>query len=218
VPGLGLDGEAWRPTLDALTATGDVEVVTLPGYGRRAQPGADLSPGGLSRQLLGSIDDSRRVVLAGHSAACQVVVQAARARQDLVAGLVLVGPTTDPRARTWPALAARWLATARHEQPGQVPALLRQYARTGPAAMARAMSAARVDDIRTGQRAGSWPVLVVRGRHDRICPEDWADTLAGLGHAPGSRAVSLAEGAHMVPRTHGPLVASAMDDFLAVLH
>jgi hypothetical protein len=31
--------------------------------------------------------------------------------------LVLVGPTTDPRAARWPALAVRWLRTAPWERP-----------------------------------------------------------------------------------------------------
>lgn len=215
VPGLGLDTAAWRPTLDALTtAPPDVGVVELPGYGRPATRAADLSPAALSADVLESHDGTRRMVLVGHSASCQVVVRAAERWPELVAGLVLVGPTTDPRAQTWPALVRRWLATARHEPPGQVPTLLRQYSRTRPATMARAMEAARHDDVRDGLRAIDCPLLVIRGRHDRICPDDWAAGLAALTRDPRSRSATLADGGHMVPLTHGRLVGSAIDRFL----
>ena len=216
VPGLGLDTAAWRPTLDALTtAPLEVHVVELPGYGRPAARAADLSPAALSGDVFGAPgNDTRRAVLAGHSASCQVVVRAAQQWPELVAGLVLVGPTTDPRAPTWLSLVRRWLATARHEPPGQVPTLLRQYSRTRPATMARAMEAARHDDVRDGLRAIDCPVLVIRGRHDRICPDDWATGLAALVPDPRSRSVTLAAGGHMVPLTHGRLVASAVDRFL----
>ena len=53
------------------------------------------------------------------------------------------------------------------------------------------------------------PVVVVRGHHDRICPADWAATVAGLG-APGSAAVSLTGGGHMVPLTHGADLATVL--------
>jgi hypothetical protein len=42
---------------------------------------------------------------------------------------VLIGPTADPHAATWPTLVRRWLRTAMHEWPGQLPLLVRSYAR-----------------------------------------------------------------------------------------
>ena len=50
------------------------------------------------------------VLLVGHSQSCQVV--AAAAGDPRVAGLVLLGPTTDPRLRSAVGLARRWVATA----------------------------------------------------------------------------------------------------------
>ena len=72
-------------------------------------------------------------------------------------------------------LLDRWCppdATARHESAGEVPTLVRQYARTGLWTMARAMDAARRDDVRESVRGSRCPVLVVRGPRDRICPAD----------------------------------------------
>lgn len=210
VPGLGLGSEAWAPTTARTTYAG--RVLTLPGYGRPAD-GHDLRPRALAERLLDHAPDAGRLVLAGHSASCQVVAHAAVLAPDRVAGLLLVGPTTDPRAATWPRLAGRWLRTAGHETPRQVPTLARQYHRTTLRSMARAMDEARSDrvDLTLARFAGR--LLVVRGRHDRICPADWAAGLAATTAA--GRAVTLSAGGHMVPLTHGGLVAPVVD---ALLH
>ena len=152
VPGLGLDGAAWRPTLRALEAAEggpwQHEVAPLPAYGARPRRSDDLRPAALGARLAAGLDTGGPPrVLAGHSASCQIAAHAARIVPDRVAGLVLVGPTTDPRANSWPWLVARWLRTAVHERPGQVPLLVRTYTRIGLRWMLRAMEAARHDDI-----------------------------------------------------------------------
>ncbi len=230
VPGLGLDDAAWRPTLQALQAL-DPDgsrrrhaVVPLLGYGVRATRRDDLRPSALAENLVEELveepvggrrtDPPAPVALLAHSASCQIAAHAARLAPDRVCAVVLVGPTTDPRAPSWPRLMGRWLRTATWERPGQVPSLVRMYSRTGLSTMARAMDVARRDDVRETLRQVRCPVLVIRGRHDRICPEDWAATLAATAPA-GSRAVTLERGGHMVPLTHGKLVADAVEGFLA---
>ena len=203
LPGLGLGPEAWEPTISATQgAFARVTVLPLPGYGLPADPGADLAPRTLAETVAARFRDHGPAVLAGHSASCQVAAHAAALVPELIVGLALVGPTTDPRATSWPRLAARWLATAAHERPGQVPSLVRQYRRTTLATMARAMDAARRDPIQTTLGAARCPVVVVRGLHDRICPADWAESLAPT--------VTLPAGGHMVPLTHGRLVAEEL--------
>jgi pimeloyl-ACP methyl ester carboxylesterase len=206
VPGLGLGPEAWHPTRAALGELLDTAVVPLDGYGVPAGRSADLRPEALGARLLERVPEEGRLVLAGHSASCQVVAHAARMAPERIAGLLLVGPTTDPRARGWLRLAVRWLATALHERPGQVPSLVRQYHRTTLRSMARAMDAARRDRIEETLASVGCPALVVRGRHDRICPERWAHSLAST--------VTLSAGGHMVPLTHGHLVAHAVGDLV----
>jgi pimeloyl-ACP methyl ester carboxylesterase len=209
VPGLGLDDRSWRPTLTALSLPTS-SVVTLPGFGEPAL-GADLSPPVLARLLLARLRPATSsVVLVGHSSSCQVVAHAARIQADVVGGLVLVGPTTDPRAASWPRLAARWLATAVHEKPSQVPLLAAQYRLTGLWDMGRAMDQARRDRIGATLAHVRCPVLVIRGPHDRICPEDWARSLSTL-------AVTLPGGGHMVPWTHGPATAAIITRFVTGL-
>ena len=207
LPGLGLGPEAWRPTVTALPPMTRAAVLPLPGYGLRASHDTDLAPRTLADVVVARLHEHGPAVLAGHSASCQVAVHAAAKAPGLVLALVLVGPTTDPRARSWPRLAGRWVATAAHEPPGQVPSLARQYHRTTLPTMARAMDAARRESTEAALAATRCPVRVVRGRHDRICPADWAGRLGP--------ATTLHAGGHMVPLTHGELVAEVLAEVLA---
>jgi pimeloyl-ACP methyl ester carboxylesterase len=191
------------------------EVTLLPAFGTRPDRNDDLRPESLGRVLAERLlkEAHRPVVLLGHSASCQIVVHAAAARPGVVSALVLVGPTTDPRAQSWLALAQRWLRTAAHEDPRQVRMLVRLYGRNGVRQMLRAMDAARDDDIRQSLDRVTCPVLVLRGRRDRICPEDWAHALVRMG-AQDWRGETLDAGAHMVPITHGSDTAAAINRFL----
>jgi pimeloyl-ACP methyl ester carboxylesterase len=218
VPGLGLGPEAWSPTIRALAGLGfdadSMVAAPLPGYGWSAGRHEDLDPAQLARRLVDqALAAGERHLLLGHSASCQVVAHAAALTPDRVVGLILVGPTTDPRARTWPSLVARWCATARHEPPWQVPTLVRQYTRTGLVTMLRAMNAARRDRIDVVLRRLACPVLVLRGVEDRIVPADWAEVL--VADAREAFTVTLPAGGHMVPLTQPELVAPAIAEFLA---
>ncbi|MDN4174033.1 alpha/beta hydrolase [Nocardioides sp. SOB77] len=213
MPGLGLRATAWETTLAALPGHRS-RTVLLPGFGERPGRGDRVDPASLGRALVDRLEPADgRVVLLGHSAGAQVVAHAAAVAGDRVAGLVLVGPSTDPRARSWRALVGRWLRTARFERPGQLPVLAWSYARTGPLHGVRTMEAARHDDIAATVAGVRCPVLVLRGRHDRICPEDWAERLVAAAPA-GSRAETLPVGAHMGPLTHGPQVAAVVAAYL----
>ncbi|MCO1657844.1 alpha/beta fold hydrolase [Pseudonocardia humida] len=213
VPGLGLSADVPARTLARLAPTASV-ALALPGYGEPARRDAPRAPADLAAHLLDRLErlDVPPAVLLGHSASCQVVAHAAAMAPDRVTALLLVGPTTDPRAAGWPALAGRWLRTAAHERPGQVPQLARDYTRTGAAAMGRAMDAARRDRIDRVLPALRCPVLIVRGRHDRISPADWVCHLASLASA--GRARTVPAGAHMIPLTHPRLVAPLLGDLL----
>jgi pimeloyl-ACP methyl ester carboxylesterase len=204
VPGLGLGPESWRGVLERLDEPSAVRV--LPGYGVPTDRGPTPTPAELGARLVAHLDGPAGLL--GHSSSCQVVAHAARLAPGLVRWLVLVGPTTDPRAFSWPALAGRWLGTAAHERPGQVPLLARQYRRTTLRSMAATMDAARRDDLRATLSAVECPVVVVRGPHDRISPGDWA--CAAADAASRGSVLELRAGSHMVPLTHPDLVAAAV--------
>jgi pimeloyl-ACP methyl ester carboxylesterase len=209
VPGLGLSVAVARRVLDRLPRAAG-SVVLLPAFGLRARRGT-ATPEQLGHRLLDRLPDEPAVLI-GHSASCQLVAETALRAPGRVAALVLVGPTTDPRAATWPALVRRWLRTAAHERPGQIPLLVRAYARTGLVSMARGMDAARRHRLDHALAHVTCPVLVVRGRHDAICPPDWAADLAAC--APEGRAETLPAGAHMVPITQADALAARITAFL----
>ncbi len=196
MPGLGLDG---RSSARLRRRSGGT-VAILPGMGLRRSVGTLPQLADELRADLGS----GPVVLVGHSQSCQVVV--AVAEQDpRVVGLLLLGPTTDPRMRRLTVLAARWVRTALREPWWQLPLVLAQWLHTGPAAMIvlwRRVSGDRTDER---LRRVAVPVVVVRGARDALCPHDWAVHLAGC--APRGRLVELPGAAHMTPQTHPAAVA-----------
>jgi pimeloyl-ACP methyl ester carboxylesterase len=205
VPGLGLDQRS-SARLRRLVAA---EVVLLPGMGRRAPvPDVDALAASL-RAALGP----GPVLLVGHSQSCQVVVAAAG--DPRVAGLLLLGPTTDPRLRRLPVLVARWLRTAVREPPEQLPLVLAQWLATGPRAMAALWRRAAPDRIDVRLAAVRVPVVVVRGVRDALCPADWAAALAD--RAPLGRLVELPGAAHMSVQTHPAEVARLAGELLAEL-
>src|SRR5690606_14303036 len=102
LPGLGLDERAWARVRSSLPSP--TTVVRLPAMGTRPAAGTGVSVDALAGALSSALDAATGadpVVLVGLSASCPVAGETAR-RDHRVAGLVLVGPVTDPRGRTWP--------------------------------------------------------------------------------------------------------------------
>jgi pimeloyl-ACP methyl ester carboxylesterase len=202
VPGLGLDARSSARLRALLPAVLSVGVVLLPGMGLGGPvPSVDE----LATRLRAGLGDGP-VVLVGHSQSCQVV--AAAAQDDRVVGVVLLGPTTDPRLRTPRGLVGRWLVTVVHEPLWQFPLVLAQWWRTGPRAMAALWRSAAPDPIDRRLAAVRVPVVVVRGTRDALCPADWARAL--LAAAPCAELLELPGAAHMTVQTHPAEVAEAV--------
>ncbi|MCU1606387.1 MAG: Pimeloyl-ACP methyl ester carboxylesterase [Modestobacter sp.] len=190
VPGLGLGQRSMARLRRRIAA----DVVLLPGMGRREPvPSTD----DLARLLAGRLPPGP-VLLVGHSQSCQVVAATA-ACDARVAGLLLLGPTTDPPMRKVGVLAVRWLRTAVHEPWWQVPLVLAEWLRVGPRTMVALWRRTAPDPIDERLRRVEVPVLVVRGTHDALCPHDWARHLAGC--TPRGRLVELPGAAHMTVLT-----------------
>lgn len=195
VPGLGLDHRSSA----RLRALVPAEVVRLPGAGRRAPvPRFDE----LADRLRGALGEGP-VLLVGHSQGCQVA--AAVATDARVAGLVLLGPTTDPRMRSPWVLATRWVRTAAAEPWREVPRIVVQWLTTGPRRMAQLWRVAAPDRIDRRLAPLAVEVTVVRGTRDRLCPRDWVSRLVAA--APRGRSVEIAGAAHMTVQTHPREVA-----------
>jgi len=211
VPGLGLDDRAWVAVRRRLANR--VRTVLLPSLGRRAPRSTDLRVERQAERLLNelAVDGSDAFVLVGHSASSAVVVEAA-AHSDVVVGLVLVGPVTDPRARTWPHMLRQWLRTARHERLHELPVLAPQYWRAGAMTMVRGMDAMRWYRTDLALARIDLPVVIVRGSKDQIAPQDWVRRLSTNARV---RLEAVDGAAHMVPLTHPEAVALAVREVAA---
>ncbi|WP_295702788.1 alpha/beta hydrolase [Lapillicoccus sp.] len=205
VPGLGLNERSWHKVRSLLNGPSVVE--ELPSMGEPAPRGTDLFVDAQARRLVKTFTIGTPLILVGHSASCPVVVQAAAVSPDVV-GLVLVGPVTDPAARTWPRMLAQWLRSAAHEHPAEAAVLLPQYWRTGPAGMLRGMNAIRWfrTDLTLAQQ--TLPVEVVRGVNDRIATRDWS---AHLRQVSQGTLTSVGAGGHMIPLTHPAAIVAAIE-------
>jgi pimeloyl-ACP methyl ester carboxylesterase len=206
VPGLGLDE---RSSAEVRSRVGG-RVVRMPGMGVRTT----VPPFGELVNRLRTRPGTEPVVLVGHSQSC-LVVAAAAVGDPRVMGLLLLGPTPDPRLRRFPVLVARWVRTAAREPWWQAPLVVRQWLRTGPRAMAALWlrtGTQRLDDV---LRRVAVPVVVVRGDGDALVPRDWAAHLADC--APCGRLVELPGAAHMVLHTRPEDVARVARELAAEL-
>jgi pimeloyl-ACP methyl ester carboxylesterase len=204
VPGLGLDAREWWKVRRELA--GESAVILLPALGKPSPKGTDLGVTLQAERLLAELPLGRELVLVGHSASCPVVVDAAARSEDVV-GLVLVGPVTDPRERTWPRMLRQWIRTALHERVWELPVLVPQYHHTGVLTMLRGIDAIRHFPTQKALAPLTLPVSVLRGEYDRIAPADWCRHLAEVS---GGELASVVGAAHMLPLTHPHTVVSSI--------
>jgi pimeloyl-ACP methyl ester carboxylesterase len=182
VHGIGVSHRYFEPVARLLAAHGDVWMIDLPGYGSAPKP--QRSP---------SIEDHARVVgrflerhgitrpvLVGHSMGCQIVAALVEARPGLTDRVVLIGPTTEARARTLPRHAWR-LFREFVIDPWKVKAVVGfdYLFRCGPAYYVKQLPNLIEDEIDKRIPGLAARVLVIRGRSDPIAPREWCQALAG---------------------------------------
>jgi NAD(P)-dependent dehydrogenase (short-subunit alcohol dehydrogenase family)/pimeloyl-ACP methyl ester carboxylesterase len=199
VHGAGVSSRTLHPLVAELGETVDAWTVDLPGFGHSDKPRRPLTTPELATALAAWLRsaDLAPACLVGCSYGCQIAVDAALRHPDAVSALVLVGPTMDPSARTWPRMLARWLRNAVHEDPRMLPLNIADYRDAGAArvlATLRESARDRVEDRLPRVRV---PTLVVRGELDRIGPPAWAERVARL--VPDGRLVTIPGAPHMVP-------------------
>lgn len=182
VHGLVVASAMVAPTATQLAGARDVYAPDLPGFGRSDKPRRALDVDAHATALAGWLDQNGLacVDLVANSFGCQIATVVAVRRPELVRRLVLGGPTVDPDARTVPAQLRRWAA----EQPTQSTRLrvvmLRDYARAGLGRALKTFRLALADRVEERLPAVEHPTLVVRGTHDPIVPQRWAEKAAAL--------------------------------------
>ena len=211
--GLGVSGRYFMPLACVLAARRHVIVPDLPGWGQSARPSRPLGVGGAADVLAGLLHRRGQdaVAIVANSFGCQVALMLAQRRPELVGRLALVGPTVDPRYRSWTVHAVRLALDSLREPPALWRILFADYARMGfrrLAATAQAALEDRPEDIVASIRR---PVLVVRGERDAICTLEWAAECASRAQR-GSFA-PVAKAAHAAHFSHPLVVARLVESF-----
>ncbi len=211
--GLAVSHRYLMPTA-RLLGSRSVYVPDLAGFGLSDKPAAVLDVSGHADTVAALLDTigAAPATLLGNSFGCQVAVEMALRRPDLVAALILVGPTTDPAAATARGQLGRLLRDLPHEDWRQTPVLAADIRDAGPRRILQTLRYAVNDHIEPKFTALCVPTLLIRGSLDRIAPQIWLDRAAGL--IPRARTLTIEGAAHNVATTAGPETAAAVTTFI----
>jgi NAD(P)-dependent dehydrogenase (short-subunit alcohol dehydrogenase family)/pimeloyl-ACP methyl ester carboxylesterase len=215
VHGAGVSSRTLHPLVAELGETLDAWAVDLPGFGRSDKPRRPLTTPELATALAAWLRSAglAPACLIGSSYGCQIAVDAAVRHPDAVSALVLVGPTVDPRARSWPRLIARWLRNSVHEDPRMLPSNIADYRDAGPGRVLATFQESIRDHVEDRLPRVRVPALVVRGELDRLGPPAWAERVARL--LPEGRLVTIPGVPHMVPFRAPRKLSEVITDFVA---
>jgi len=214
VHGLGVSSRYLLPTARALARRFDVYAIDLPGSGRSERPADPLNLAQSAQVLLRWMDENhlKRPSFLGNSMGCQVLLELAVAAPERVDRLVLVGPTADPRWRSFARQVPRWLLELFREPLSLLPILLRDYLTFGPLRFlrtARFALADRPEDKLTRVQA---PTLVVRGERDAFVSDTWVKQCASL--LPVATTATVPDAAHAVNYSAPEALAQVVAPFL----
>jgi 2-hydroxy-6-oxonona-2,4-dienedioate hydrolase len=214
VHGLGLSGRYMMPTAALLALRFAVRVPDLPGFGDSGKPRRVLDVPGLAAGLAAWMDAAEvgPAVLVGNSHGCQIIGELAARRPDLVARAVLQGPTAPPGERTWLQQFVRWRQNAPYNPPELTPLSYEDYRKAGYLRTLLTFRYSLQDRLEDKLGRITAPTLVVRGQHDPICREGWAERVAaGL---PDGRLVIVPGVAHTLCYTSPVELASVCRAFI----
>jgi pimeloyl-ACP methyl ester carboxylesterase len=214
VHGAGISSRPLLPLVERLGRTTEAWAVDLPGFGRSSQPSQPLGLTALGDALVDWLEamELPPVCLLGSSFGCQVVTDVAVRHPGRLGSLVLVGPTVDPVARTWPRTIARWLRNSVRESPRMIPLNVADYRDCGTRGMVFAFGESLRDRIEDRLPAVTAPTLVLRGERDALVPGAWAEEVTRL--IPRARLVTVPGSPHMVPFRQPGALAAQVTDFL----
>jgi pimeloyl-ACP methyl ester carboxylesterase len=181
VHGIGVSHRYFEPVARLLASSGDVWLIDLPGYGSAPKPPRNPRIEDHAR-LVGEFLDRHgitRPVLVGHSMGCQIVAALAEMRPEVTDRVVLIGPTTEAKARSLPRHAWRLFREFMID-PWRVKIVVgTDYLfRCGPSYYIKQLPNLIEDAIEKRIPHLAARVLVIRGRSDPIAPRPWCTLLA----------------------------------------
>jgi 2-hydroxy-6-oxonona-2,4-dienedioate hydrolase len=201
VHGVAVSSRNMAPTAEAFAPHLPVHSPDLPNHGRSDHDDHVFDTAELAETLVEWIDAAGldNVCLLGNSYGCQIAAEAAARHPDRVERLVLQGPTTDPRARSYPRQIVRWLRNGRHEGSTQSEVTMKDWRDAGAKVLFgtfRNCVRHRIEDVLPRIEV---PTLVVRGELDPIVPQRWAEEATAL--LADGRLVVLPGASHTITNT-----------------
>jgi pimeloyl-ACP methyl ester carboxylesterase len=216
VHGVGSSARAFRRLAERLAPHAAVHALDLPGFGDAPHPRHDVTIAEhtdlVARYVAEHVTGAglEAPVVLGHSMGTQVAGQLLADHPGVAAAAVLLGPTADPRARSIPRQAVRLALDTLGERPRAMTVLLYDVlVRCGLPyylAQLRHVVRHRLEDVLPRADA---PVVVVRGRHDPVAPEDWATRVAAL--APRGTLRTIGGGHHAMDADPGGLAEVVLE-------
>lgn len=182
VHGLVVSSRYMVPTALRLAPYYHIYALDLPGFGKSGKPSHVLNIMELAdfvadwMQAIGL----KQATLLGNSLGCQVIVDLALRHPEHISQIILLGPTTDPRARTAYQLMVRWLLNATREPLSLFPIVIRDYLDAGLRRFVCTFRYMLQDRIERHLPHVPNPGLVVRGSDDPIVPQHWAEEATRL--------------------------------------
>lgn len=215
VHGLAVSHRYLMPTARCIPGN-RVLVPDLPGFGLSTKPSSVYRVENHSRVLGRWLDalGERRLCVIGNSFGCQMAVDLAVRRPDLVGVLVLVGPTADPAARSMARQVGRWAWDLVFEDKRQAAILAADMFDAGPRRVVGTLRWSVRDRIDRKLPSVAASTLLVRGSRDPIAPARWLAAAAAL--TPLARTLTIPRAAHNAVTTAGPQVARAAAELVRV--
>jgi len=178
--GLGLSSRYMLPLVRELRRSFQVYAPELPGFGHSGKGRVASTVAQQTEELRKWLDavGIGRVSLFGNSLGAQVAVDFAQRFPERTDRVVLAGPTPDPRSRSFLRLYTWQLRNMPLEPLGMQLIYLMDYAQTGLFRMLKTMYRTCDDPIDTKLPAIQAPTLVLRGEHDQVAPQVWAEQVA----------------------------------------
>lgn len=212
--GVGVSSRNMAPAAAALAHRCRVYVPDLPGHGRTTKPDHPLRLPEHARVLTAWLDalDLARVDVLGNSYGCQVAIELALHVPERVRRVVLQGPIADPAAPRWLPQIWRWIRNGRLEPSTQAGTTFGDWKAAGLHTMLATARDSLHYPVEDKLRCVTQPTLVVRGEHDPIVPQRWAERATEL--LPDGRLVVVPGASHTITTTMPTQLATVVERFL----
>jgi pimeloyl-ACP methyl ester carboxylesterase len=186
------------PTMRRLAGRYRVYAPDLPGFGRSGKPLRTMGIGELAEALAGWMGARGvgKAVLVCNSMGCQVAVELAVRRPEMVEKLVLSGPTMDPAAGSAFVQIVRLLRDSMREKPSLWFVAGVDYVRAWPLRVLESLKLAIADHVERKLPLVGAPTLVVRGAEDPIASRRWVEEMVRL--LPDGRMAEIEGTGHAV--------------------